>query len=121
MEESQVRVLIEKDLDIIRPDCIVTADNKVIMFIENQDGVERIINGWSLAVYIDNQELPQCIRCKNGKTGWAEFLDENLNLKKVKGNIKVYLCIPFNKGKKPPRIDIHVSDIKLDTQDIRES
>jgi len=121
METPQVRALIEKDLDVIKPDEIVTCDNKVVMFIENQDGVEKIVRGWSVAVYINDQEIEKCIRCKNGISKWAEYIDADLNLKKAEGDVKVYLCVAFKNGQKPPRIDITVSDIEIDTNNIRES
>ena len=121
MEGPQVRALIEKDLDVIRPDEVVTSDNKILMFIENQDGIEKIVRGWSVIIYVNNQEIEKCIRCKNGTLGWAEFIDADLNLKKVDGDVKVYLCVSFQQGQKPPRIDITISDIEINQQDIREN
>ena len=102
MQSPQVRALIEKDLDVVRPDEVVTSDNKILMFTENQDGVEKIVKGWSLIVYVNDCEIDKCIRCKNGKIGWAEYIDEDLNLQKVEGDVKVYLCVPFESGQNRP-------------------
>lgn len=118
--DLQVRALIEPDLDVIRPDTMVTADKKVVMYIENQDGLEKIIHGFNLIVYLNDRELDKCTSCKNGKTGWAEFIDDDLNIQKIQGDVKVYLCVPFKQGDKPPRIDIKVSDMEIDNRDMRE-
>lgn len=112
MKQSHVRALIEEDLDVIEPDSLITADNKIVMYMENQDGIEKLVHGWNLIVSVNDIEIDKCIQCKNGKDGWAEFIDEDLNMKRINGDVRVYICVPFEAGAKPPRVDIIVSDIE---------
>ena len=41
------------------------------------------------------------------------FIDKNRSLQKEEGDVKVFLCVPFEKKDKPPKIDIVLSDIEL--------
>ena len=118
MKDSQVRSLIEQDLDVILPNERITCGQKILMYIENEDGLEKIINGWNVVVYINDREIEFCTRCKNGKTGWVEFIDKDLNLQKEEGDVKVFLCVPFERNSKPPKIDIIISDMKINKQNM---
>lgn len=117
MKNSEVRVLIEQDLDVVKPDEVITSDQKIITYIENEDGLEKIIYGWHIVAYLNDQEIEKCTKCKNGNTGWIEFIDKDSTLQKKEGNVKVYLCVSFEN--KPPKIDVKLSDMEIKKQDMR--
>jgi hypothetical protein len=111
MNNKQTRVLIEKDLDVIKPDEVVSCSGKILTYIENKDGIEKIMRGYQIQPYLNEEEINTCISCKNGPKGWVEFIDNKMQLQKKEGNVKVFLCLPIEE--KAPKIDINISDMEL--------
>jgi hypothetical protein len=113
VNNKQTRILIEKDLDIIKPDTFVSCDGKIVTYIENKDGIEKIMRGYQIQPYLNGREIEGCTQCKNGSDGWVEYIDEEMTIQKKTGDVKLYLCIPIEMNKKAPRVDINISDMKI--------
>jgi hypothetical protein len=113
MNQLQTRVLIERDLDVIKPDEVVSSDKKILTYIENKNGIEKIMRGYQVIAYLDNEEIKNCMKYKNGEDGWVEFIDEKMKIKRKEGDVKAYLCLQFDQGQKAPRVDISISDMQI--------
>jgi len=110
--KSQVRVLIPNQLDVIFNNKVVTSDKKILMYIENNNGIEKIVRGSRVVPYIGEQPIETSIKFKNGPNGWVEFKDSEGNKQKLTGNIFAYLSVPFESGETPPKVKLYVSDLQ---------
>jgi hypothetical protein len=112
--KAQVRVLITENLDVVSRNRVATSDHKILMYIQNEDGIERLIQGSRVVPYVGEQPIESSVKFKNGPDGWVEFRDSEGEKQKISGNIFAYLSIPFEPGEKPPKVKVFVSDLEDD-------
>jgi len=109
--KSQIRIPISFNLDLVKPNKIVTSNGQAVMFKLNNK--ENIVMGWMLIAYMNGEAL-ECISFKNGTHGSADVVDrEKQQTKLINGNIQVFMCIPYKSNKKIPKIEIFISDMEL--------
>ena len=68
--------------------------------------------GWQLIAFLNDDPL-ECISFSNGRHGCADIVGDNGQTVLVCGHIKTYLCIPYDKGQMPPKVEVFISDVEL--------
>ena len=110
--KAQSLTLITEDLGVICPsDVVKNKDGFNLMYIVDEDGLERVALGSSIVAFVGGHQIHKCTKCKNGPSGWAEFFNSENEKQKIRGNVILYLSVKFEAGTKPPKVDIYISDL----------
>jgi len=110
--KSQIRIPISFDLDLVKPNKVVSSSNKIVVL--KIDEREQSVMGWMMVAYLNGEALENVLSFKNGKHGCADII----NLKKqqtnlVQGSIQAFLCVSYKARNKIPKVKVFISNNEM--------